>query len=247
MHKYKFKKRFFLKNALDQMLANTDRKLLLLDEKYAENHNKKEQIPCLSDHLVKTSNNCSEASSLTSSSANSPGVNQPSPLLSSGSSTSSSSSSIFTKDSQSSQSSCSTMNKNKQSTNALQMNTSPASTELPLWLRKEEKNVEITVKQEQVILNNEGSVKKIISRFLSQAPSSKNSNFNTFQQQHNQQVSRPILIKENELNVASSPKSTLLTISSKQNQTTDTFKPSTKCIYYTEKSSAPFMVTIFKR
>jgi len=231
------------------MLANTDRKLLLIDEKYGETH-KKEPTPCLSDHLAKTSNNCSEASSLTSSSANSPGVNQPSPLLSSASSTSSSSSSIFAKDSQSSQSSCSTLNKNRQSSNQVhQTNTPPASTEHPIWIRKEEKNVEINIKQEHVILNNEGNVKKIISRFLSQAPNSKNNNFNAFQQQQQQsnQNPRSIITKENEYNSPTSTGSTLLTISSKSNQITDSFKPSTKCIYYTEKSSAPYMVTIYKR
>ena len=217
------------------MLANTDRKLLLIDENLKKDS--------LSDQLMKTSTNISEASSLASSSANSPGLNQASPLLSSASSTSSSSSSIFTKES-SSQSSCSTSIKNK---NQNQVNAPHTQTDL-LWMtRKEEQNVDLVVKQEQVLLNNEGNVKKIISRFLSQAPNAKN-NFNPYQQQQQPQSTRVANAKETEFS-SNTTGNCLLAISTNKNQPSDSFKslPSTKCIYYTEKSSAPYMTTIFKR
>ena len=248
-----------LKIALSQMLAKTDRKLVMIDEKLDENLLlKKDQQPV--DHSTKSSNISSEPSSLTSSSANSPGVNQmqsPSPLLSSSSSTSSSTSSIFTKE----QPSTVTQLRNgitssKPASNPIQINTTPVSEQQPVWVLKKDEQDAVVLP----MLNNEGNVKKIISRFLSQAPNSKNNNFGSFQQQQQHQNVRPSNTLINNANVnntnkesdctSSSSGSTLLTITSKSTSSSqDSFKPlpSTKCIYYTEKSQAPFMTTIFKR
>ena len=115
------------------------------------------------------------------------------------------------------------------------------------------------IKQEPVALplvNNEGNVKKIISRFLSQAPVNNGSKTNFPNQTNQRSLNNLHYTNSNNQPVRNqemtSTVTTLLTISSNNSKQTNQYDvnsslPSTKCVYYLKDNATPYMTTIFKR
>ncbi len=253
-------------NALCHMIASTDRKLTIIDNKLATsalvhsakaingdeintlkeilnkmraNLNVSNQSQQLVNNLEQTVFDLIEKSNLNCMSNNQQQHNHhtsTSSSISSSSANSPAQSQSPTSSLHSSSSSISSFN-NQNNTVKVQLN-NITSTQRALDMAKQDHNGGTEIP----IINSESNVKKIISRLLSQN--------NAISSQTNQTV--PLHQTSKVLRNATNTTNTLLTISS--TMTTSTTVPHhisgnshmTKCVYYLEKNPTPFMSTIFK-